>query len=1458
MEFEDLCFELWQSHWRDPQARKHGRDGQVQHGVDFYGRLPGDGGLEGVQCKVRRLNRGARLTERQVLDEVGKARGFPQELSVFTIATTAPRDAALQQLALRITDEQREIGSFSVGFAFWEDISDRLRRAPEVFARHYPLPSLEDPAEDSWLATLLAARTVEIKLRPETPRDPLLERLLESAAELSGDDRGEDPVRLVLAQTTSECSIEAPHGRARRRIHQIDLPADEVVLRWLLAHSFQGSTASVDEHFQGAPESVQRRYGKLRRKVLPIAAAGGSAQLATLPLETVAIGPPRIAERLGRVGESAEAPSGDGLEAVRRAVDRQDERGLAEALSALRPSAARDPHTETELELYRALLDLSRGRLSGVGARIAAASEAAPPEALVRAAMLVLSRGRISEVGLLVKRIPPEVPEPLRLIAQALELWIGTGGGPSSSRSAVHSKIDRLARRGRRIRAPATLWLCLARLALRFNDLERARLYLDSTEREERRSVEYLHVSALVTLQATALLLLERPARHPSAESLDRLQSACASLREACDATSRDHAKASPELWRDLALGLELVARLARGSDRSRHLILGAEAFERAARAPDSEPLLWARAGRCRLIAGDHRGALESYSGVPAESLDSLQRSDLAAAQLLTGHPNDAMVTLAALLDQELAPWQALFNAAIVLFLTGHLSVAAVALEQARARGGRASWKIEAMLGRVYERLGRRRRAEECWYQAVTARGAPDPALYRGFIDSFARGSAVRLRRSIEQLRSLFARHRANPEPLDRLDRERRTAVALYRNRLSQLESSGEEPPSVLVESLQQAFAALAALRHTRERLQELMDGRGRWSVSALIEQVMAVLSVAGHAPPSDLPTREVGAPEVVDVDWPSLHAEAQAALEDLPVTTSLIVREEALLAGLLWDRREASRVRAHQLALAARHLELTSSSALRCYQGLAAVSTPQPLLHKAYQERVVQRAFSRMQGRAILADEVGLGKTIEAGLILTEYRLRRLVRRCLVLVPTKDLEGQWLEELTGKLAHGPSGPWRARCWQRRGFEGWERADTWVATYSAALVNARLFSTADWDLIVADEAHRAANTSNKTHKLLKALGGRHLLLLTATPLQRGAGDLFALASLVRPGLLGSWRDFRRRFSDDALLRPRVRGELIRLLGQVMVRNTLLAVADQAFTGRRVFKNLVVELDPAEESFYLEATNLVLELGRVARGKRFPMEYYPLAQMAASSPDATLSAIGSMLRRRSARRSRSERLRLRRWYGTLSGIAGAISTPAKARLVRKILDEIAPRKALIFVQFRATASLLERVLGIRCIHGSMSASRRRSLLQAFERNAEERAVAATPGLAEGLNLAFCSVLINYDLPWNPMRIEQRIGRIQRLGQRHPEVLIYSLAAENTIEVEIGESLVRKVDLFRRVVGEIGLDLASVTHGRTITAALRAILKEARDMDDLRNRVRRFFDQELPPGLSGEAE
>ncbi|MBE3597690.1 MAG: DEAD/DEAH box helicase family protein [Limnochordaceae bacterium] len=179
-----------------------------------------------------------------------------------------------------------------------------------------------------------------------------------------------------------------------------------------------------------------------------------------------------------------------------------------------------------------------------------------------------------------------------------------------------------------------------------------------------------------------------------------------------------------------------------------------------------------------------------------------------------------------------------------------------------------------------------------------------------------------------------------------------------------------------------------------------------------------------------------------------------------------------------------------------------------------------------AHQQAAVQRAVGPLQGRAILADEVGLGKTVEAGAILKELMLRGRVRRALVLAPAA-LVRQWHAELLRHCAI------RA-CIHPRPDHGWDRPEVVLASLQTARrsPHAEAIAGLPWDIVIVDEAHRLHRASSAAFRLVAAVRKRALLLITATPVQNDLHELYHLVSLLRPGQLGTPRTFRREFTRD--------------------------------------------------------------------------------------------------------------------------------------------------------------------------------------------------------------------------------------------------------------------------------------------------------------------------------------
>jgi SNF2 family DNA or RNA helicase len=471
-----------------------------------------------------------------------------------------------------------------------------------------------------------------------------------------------------------------------------------------------------------------------------------------------------------------------------------------------------------------------------------------------------------------------------------------------------------------------------------------------------------------------------------------------------------------------------------------------------------------------------------------------------------------------------------------------------------------------------------------------------------------------------------------------------------------------------------------------------------------------------------------------------------------------------------------------------------------------------------SYQLLAATRALREMRGRAILADEVGLGKTIEAGLFLSELRLRGLAQQTLVLAPAGLLE-QWQEELDRKFAL-PSTMLKGAAWEPTLWS--QDNPILIASLAAARrdpLKEAMVATR-WDLVIVDEAHHLKNPRSASAGLLRDLRTRYLLLLTATPVENRLEDLFHLVSLVRPGQLGTPLQFRRRYG--AARTPEAAGNLSELQArtrEVMIRHRRGEVA--LMLPRRLAETLRIKPGAEEAEVYRLVSDRVREQGRVAE----PAEALALRtvqRMAGSSPQALARSLETV------------------GWSDLALKAARIRSTEKARSLLDLLSRHQARgeKVIVFAAFRETLDFLAELLaaeGLRAAvyHGSLSRKQKEASIQGFQ--AELPVLLSSEAGGEGRNLQFCHVMVNFDLPWNPMRIEQRLGRIHRIGQDR-EVLLYNLVTAGTIEDRILQVLEAKINLFELVVGELDMILGRIDEEFDFeTAVFRAHLESAHEQE-----------------------
>jgi SNF2 family DNA or RNA helicase len=503
------------------------------------------------------------------------------------------------------------------------------------------------------------------------------------------------------------------------------------------------------------------------------------------------------------------------------------------------------------------------------------------------------------------------------------------------------------------------------------------------------------------------------------------------------------------------------------------------------------------------------------------------------------------------------------------------------------------------------------------------------------------------------------------------------------------------------------------------------------------------------------------------------------------------------------------------------------------------------------HQIDVAQRVLRQMGGRAILADEVGLGKTIEASIVLKELAVRGLVRRVLILTPA-SLVGQWQGELETKFFERFDTPTNPDDWHHvvKAIISHDRARS--RRHAAAILRNR------WDLVIVDEAHKVKNHRSAIYRFVEKIERDFILLLTATPLQNDLRELYTLITLLRPGQLGTWEEFRREHLVAGDRRkPRDPEALRGIIHQVMIRTRRASVAQDLDMPPRRPRHPEVRLTPAEADLYEATTDFLRRLYRdgfiqlaeledkedsVRRGKRtgkgiLQLEINRLRQRLCSSS----RALGESL----AHLAEGELIspEYRQIARKLAARARAVVTHAKLDVLTELLEEI-PDRVVVFSDHRPTIQLIEqqvRTLGRKPIvyWGAHSTAERDKRIRAFQQDGTSVLIATRAG-SEGRNLQFCNVLVNFDLPWNPMVVEQRIGRLHRIGQTR-EVHIVNLAAAGTIESHILRLLDKKIRLFELVVGELDVILGEFGGAEKFEGRLAEEWLAAESEEDFARRV-----------------
>ena len=492
----------------------------------------------------------------------------------------------------------------------------------------------------------------------------------------------------------------------------------------------------------------------------------------------------------------------------------------------------------------------------------------------------------------------------------------------------------------------------------------------------------------------------------------------------------------------------------------------------------------------------------------------------------------------------------------------------------------------------------------------------------------------------------------------------------------------------------------------------------------------------------------------------------------------------------------------------------------------------------KRYQHQIEAclRVLRHMGGRALLADEVGLGKTIEAGVILKEYVLRGLVKSALVLVPA-SLTVQWKEELDMKFAL----PFVIYD-RRRPMEECPFLICSLDTAKTAVNRARI-SGQGFDMVIVDEAHRLRNQRTLGWKFANHLDAKFLLMLTATPVQNELRELFNLVTLLRPGSLGTYSSFRRAFTERGDKRlPKNTDELRSLLSEVMVRTNRSST--NIYFPKRNVETITFELTEKERDLYDSVTQFVHRIVGSEGEEVFRRWHFTLLALQREIGSSSFAALRTLANIK----DKAIYSDYRRDLSELHRMAADIDANAKLGGLLDILSRLDER-VIVFTQFKTTLEYLEKELTARgnrvsCFHGDLNPVEKEAAIERFRHGV--KVLISTEAGGEGRNLQFCRVVVNYDLPWNPMRIEQRIGRVHRLGQER-DIDVFNFTAGDTVESYVLDVLQKKLNMFELVVGEVDMILGNLSDTRSFEEKVFQIWTSSRSKEELRRHFAQLGDE-----------
>jgi ERCC4-related helicase len=542
--------------------------------------------------------------------------------------------------------------------------------------------------------------------------------------------------------------------------------------------------------------------------------------------------------------------------------------------------------------------------------------------------------------------------------------------------------------------------------------------------------------------------------------------------------------------------------------------------------------------------------------------------------------------------------------------------------------------------------------------------------------------------------------------------------------------------------------------------------------------------------------------------------------------------------------------------------------------------------IFRPYQFLPALKMIKSQRGRILVADEVGLGKTIEAGLIWTELEQRQKLNKVLVIAPSsllvkwrREMRDRFMRELQimrlgdlhnylERLEHNPEEP-LAAIMSLEALRG-----------RASVHDALEASGIEFDLVIMDEAHAFRNKGTQGNRLaqLVADSSKFLVMLSATPLNLGKEDLFNLMNLLEPHHYPNFQVFRDQVEPNKhLLEARrllmagkhngAQSELVELKAlqfgalvamrpgfkklEALAHKVVLTSAEKAqvnflvsdlntmsgslnrtrkadtndFQATRESENVEVVWTKQERDFYEAVHQYFFKKAQDAGMPHAFIMQMPLRQTCSSIPvmvsnlrDKKLLSSELIEEEELAEFEEDE---IQFFEEASKDVLLGVPAPetdskfaAFENLIRRLKAE-GQTKLLVFTFFRGTVNYLVQSLEklgyrVRGIHGGIAPADRYALIDDFKDGEFEIMISNQVG-AEGLDFQFCNVLVNYDLPWNPMQVEQRIGRLDRFGQESEKIMIYNMIVPGTIETDIFQRLYDRIKIFTNTVGDLEIIL-----------------------------------------------